>query len=98
LSLFGLARIFFTALGAFTVDDDSCASAVRTENPVFQTVGVIVIHRLLGLEIQRRAAFHTEMARGRNDCLAFGTGLTRYLFVAMGAFHNRYQLFEEVTV
>jgi hypothetical protein len=98
LCLFALSWIVFSAFGTFTVDNDSRAGTVRTEDPIFQTVGVIIIHWFRGLEIQGRAAFHTETARQRYDRIAFGTGLTRDLFIAMRAFHNDSQLFEEVTV
>lgn len=93
-----LARIFFSAFGTFTVYNDSRAATVRTEDPIFQTVGVIIIHRFRGLGNQGRTAFHTEMARERYDRIAFGTGLTGDLFITMRAFHNDSQLFEEVTV
>jgi hypothetical protein len=93
-----LARIFFSALNAFTVYNDTGAGTVRAEDPVFQTVGVTIVHWLLGLEVQRRAAFHTETTCGWYDGIALGTSFTGDLFVAMGTFHNHSQLFEEVTV
>ena len=98
LNLLTLSWISFPAFRTFSVDYDSCAGPVRTEYPVVQAVGVILIHRLGGLKIQGRAAFHTEAARRRYDGTALGTGLTGDFFVTMRAFHNDSQLFEEVTV
>jgi hypothetical protein len=84
------------ALAAFSVNDDTCAVAVRTEDSVFEIKGFLLVHPFAAFLSERSAALHAVLAFLGDVDATGGARFSDDFFMTVGAFHNVHQLFLDV--
>jgi hypothetical protein len=78
----------FTALAAFTVNDDTGAGPVGAKDSVFEVKGLILAVGVLFLTFDPSPTLKTITTFDRNHRVTLRARHTRNLFMTMGTFHH----------
>jgi hypothetical protein len=90
------SRVGLATLAAFSVNDDACAGAVRTEDSVFEIKGILLVQPFTAFLPERNPALHAVPAFLGDVGAAGGTRLSDDFLMTVRAFHNIHQLFLDV--